>query len=224
MAAREAISGLEAKTEFDRALVRSRLDPASTPVFEALAALTGCRDVGDYLWRKLRGAEASGMWRILVTPETSFLCSFEHRLKRLLAEEAAFARGALYVPPTIDPLMADCDPLAEAEVLVDDFRVVVKSRDGTKHYPRFLPRLPPAPVVTAKPVGATKKARRGGGKRGPSYKLSDEIIAAIRRWAAANKGVSPLLELIRLWKKQNKDVKALPSDMTFRRRLKELGL
>jgi hypothetical protein len=241
MAASEAIRGLEAKTEFDRALVRLRLDPASRPLFEALAALTGCPDVEDYLWRKLRGTDASGAWRICATPETWFLRSFERRLKRLFAEEAAFARGALYVPPTIDSLMADCDPLAGAEVLVDDFWVVVKSRDGTKHYPRFgvicavrpassastmstLPRLSPATLVAAKPVVATKKARRGGGKRGPSYKFGDKITADILKWAAENKGASPLPQLKRLWAEENKGVKTPPSDMTHRRFLKKLRL
>src|SRR6516164_7680580 len=97
MAASEAISGLGAKTEFDRAIVRLRFDPASLPLFAALKALTSCPDVEDYLWHKLRGADANGVWRISATPETRFLRSFEHRLKRLLAEEAAIAGGEL--PP-----------------------------------------------------------------------------------------------------------------------------
>jgi hypothetical protein len=228
MAASEAIIGLEAKTEFDRAIVWLRFEPTSAPLFEALGALTGCPNVEDYLWHKLRGADANGVWRICATPETRILHSLERRLKRLLAEEAALTRGALYVPPTMKPsLIADCDPLVGAELFVNDWWVVVNNRDGTEHYPRLLPRLPPATtgtVVAARPVGATTKARRGGGKRGPSYKLTDEIIATIRQWAAANKGVSPLPKLKRLWAEENKDVKTPPSDMTFRRLLENLEL
>jgi hypothetical protein len=79
-------------------------------------------------------------------------------------------------------------------------------------------------IVTKKPVLATRKVRRGGGKRGPSYQFGDNIEAEIRSWAAANKGASPLPKLTELWTKENPGAKKQPCDETFRRYLRRLGL
>jgi hypothetical protein len=163
--------------------------------------------------------DVPGRYALAMAVESEFLPALVSQLKRLLANEAAVARGELYglpaimAEPDIDLMARLCehniDLLAQAEVLVDNFCVTIKSVNGTPRYLKFRPAA---------------KARRGGGKRGPSYKFGDEITAAIREWAAANKGVSPLPELKRLWASENRGVKVPPHDMTFRRYLRSLEL
>jgi hypothetical protein len=156
--------------------------------------------------------DVPGRYALAMAVESEFLSSLVSQLKRL-ANEAPVTRDQLFAEPDIDLLARLCerniDLLEDAEVLVDNVCVNIKSVNGTPRYLKFRP---------------TAKARRGGGKRGPSYKFSDEVAAAIRKWADNNPGVFPLAEVRRLWALENRAVKPPPCDMTFRRYLKKLGL